>query len=115
LWFQFKTPVSNRLYGEKPHDLDHLENASAGLGRRPRRAGHGQRGASPRRPAPQAAPAVDESAQVEELVVTGFRSSLSKALDVKRDSIGAVDAIMAEDIAAFPTRTWPRPSSACRA
>jgi iron complex outermembrane receptor protein len=35
-------------------------------------------------------------------VVTGFRSSLSKALDVKRDSIGAVDAIMAEDIAAFP-------------
>ncbi|MBW8858643.1 MAG: TonB-dependent receptor [Caulobacter sp.] len=53
-------------------------------------------------PAPQAAPAADEASQVEELVVTGFRSSLSKALDVKRDSIGAVDAIMAEDIAAFP-------------
>jgi iron complex outermembrane receptor protein len=52
--------------------------------------------------APQSAPAVEESAQVEELVVTGFRSSLSKALDVKRDSIGAVDSIMAEDIAAFP-------------
>jgi TonB-dependent receptor len=50
-------------------------------------------------PAPAAA---EESAQVEELVVTGFRSSLSKALDVKRNNIGAVDAIMAEDIAAFP-------------
>jgi len=54
-------------------------------------------------PAPQAAPtAVDEPAQVEELVVTGFRSSLSKALNVKRSNIGAVDAILAEDIAAFP-------------
>jgi TonB-dependent receptor len=53
-------------------------------------------------PAPQSAPAVDEPAQVEELVVTGFRSSLSKALDVKRNNIGAVDAILAEDIAAFP-------------
>jgi iron complex outermembrane receptor protein len=52
-------------------------------------------------PAPQSPPA-EESAQVEELVVTGFRSSLSKALGVKRDSIGAVDAILAEDIAAFP-------------
>lgn len=52
-------------------------------------------------PAPQSPP-VEESAQVEELVVTGFRSSLSKALGVKRDSIGAVDAILAEDIAAFP-------------
>jgi hypothetical protein len=41
------------------------------------------------------APAADEASQVEELVVTGFRSSLSKALDVKRDSIGAVDAILA--------------------
>ena len=44
-------------------------------------------------PAPQSAPAADETSQVEELVVTGFRSSLSKALGVKRDSIGAVDAI----------------------
>jgi iron complex outermembrane receptor protein len=53
-------------------------------------------------PAPQSAPAADESAQVEEVIVSGYRSSLSKALGVKRDSIGAVDAILAEDIAAFP-------------
>jgi iron complex outermembrane receptor protein len=52
--------------------------------------------------APQSAPAVEESAQVEEVVVSGYRSSLSKALGVKRTNIGAVDAIMAEDIAAFP-------------
>lgn len=57
---------------------------------------------APQESASQGAPAVDEASQVEELVVTGFRSSLSKALDVKRDSIGAVDAILAEDIAAFP-------------
>ena len=50
----------------------------------------------------QTAPAAEEPSQVEEVIVSGFRSSLSKALGVKRDSIGAVDAILAEDIAAFP-------------
>ncbi len=39
---------------------------------------------------------------LEEVVVTGFRQSLAQALDVKRDSVGSVDAIMAEDIADFP-------------
>jgi iron complex outermembrane receptor protein len=38
----------------------------------------------------------------EEIVVTGFRSSLQKAMTVKRDTTGSVDAIMAEDIADFP-------------
>lgn len=45
-------------------------------------------------------PAPDET--LEEIVVTGFRQSLNVALDVKRDSIGSVDAIVAEDIADFP-------------
>jgi len=39
---------------------------------------------------------------VEEVIVTGFRESLNLALDKKREEIGAVDAIMAEDIADFP-------------
>lgn len=39
---------------------------------------------------------------VEEVVVTGFRRSLAAALDLKRLSVGAVDAIYAEDIADFP-------------
>lgn len=43
-----------------------------------------------------------ETSEVEQIVVTGYRSSLSKALGVKRENIGAVDAILAEDIAAFP-------------
>ena len=54
--------------------------------------------------------AQDEGAQVqtagedegEEIVVTGFRASLDAALDVKRTSVSAVDAIVAEDIAKFP-------------
>ncbi|MGV3731175.1 MAG: TonB-dependent receptor [Sphingopyxis sp.] len=47
--------------------------------------------------------AADEAvASEDEIVVTGFRASLDKALDVKRDSIAAVDAIVAEDIAKFP-------------
>ncbi|MGK6353603.1 TonB-dependent receptor [Sphingomonas sp. DT-207] len=52
-------------------------------------------------------PAADASAQgdappAEEIVVTGFRQSLEAALNVKRESVSAVDAIVAEDIAKFP-------------
>ncbi|MGN6424598.1 MAG: TonB-dependent receptor [Asticcacaulis sp.] len=36
------------------------------------------------------------------VVVTGFRSSLRSALNIKRRSAGTVDAILAEDIAKFP-------------
>jgi iron complex outermembrane receptor protein len=39
---------------------------------------------------------------VTEVVVTGFRSSLDKALSVKRQASGVVDTIVAEDIAKFP-------------
>lgn len=47
--------------------------------------------------------AADETVATEdEIVVTGFRASLDKALDVKRESVAAVDAIVAEDIAKFP-------------
>ncbi|HZW15767.1 MAG TPA: TonB-dependent receptor [Brevundimonas sp.] len=44
----------------------------------------------------------EETTQVEEVVVTGFRGSLAQALNVKRREAGAVDVIMAEDIADFP-------------
>jgi iron complex outermembrane receptor protein len=37
-----------------------------------------------------------------DIVVTGFRKSLDAALNVKRESVSAVDAIVAEDIAKFP-------------
>lgn len=43
-----------------------------------------------------------ENDQVEEVVVTGIRSSLTKALDVKRNNTQIVDAIVAEDIGKFP-------------
>ena len=39
---------------------------------------------------------------IEEVVVTGIRSSVITAMDVKRDSDGVVDSISAEDIAKFP-------------
>ncbi|OHD08293.1 TonB-dependent receptor [Sphingopyxis sp. RIFCSPHIGHO2_12_FULL_65_19] len=44
----------------------------------------------------------DPVASEDEIVVTGFRASLDKALGQKRDSISAVDVIVAEDIAKFP-------------
>ncbi len=41
-------------------------------------------------------------ASEDEIVVTGFRASLGAALNVKRESVAAIDAIVAEDIAKFP-------------
>jgi iron complex outermembrane recepter protein len=35
-------------------------------------------------------------------VITGIRASLQKSLDIKRESVGVVDAISAEDIGKFP-------------
>lgn len=40
--------------------------------------------------------------QVEEVIVQGIRSSLTKALDIKRESTQIVDSIVAEDIGKFP-------------
>ena len=50
-------------------------------------------------PAPQTS---NEPGVLEEIVVQGFRRSLEASLDIKRDAIGSVDAIVAEDIAKFP-------------
>lgn len=46
--------------------------------------------------------AQDAATEEEEIVVTGFRASLAAAVDIKRNEVGAVDAIVAEDIADFP-------------
>jgi TonB-dependent receptor len=40
--------------------------------------------------------------ELEEIVVTGIRSSLTRSMDIKRESMGVVDAITAEDIGKFP-------------
>src|SRR4051812_3592304 len=55
-------------------------------------------------PAPaadQQAPAADEQTG-DDIVVTGFRGSLAKALDAKKNEAGSVDMILAEDIGKFP-------------
>lgn len=46
--------------------------------------------------------APDEAAADTAIVVTGFRQSLQAAINVKKNAVGAVDAIVAEDIAKFP-------------
>ncbi len=38
----------------------------------------------------------------DEIIVRGYRQSLDRALDIKRSETGAVDSIVAEDIADFP-------------
>ncbi|BFM07939.1 TonB-dependent receptor [Halioxenophilus aromaticivorans] len=44
----------------------------------------------------------DAAMMLEEVVVTGVRGSLTRAMDIKRDSSGVVDAISAEDMGKFP-------------
>lgn len=43
-----------------------------------------------------------EAAPADEIIVTGFRQSLQAAINLKKNSVAAVDAIVAEDIAKFP-------------
>ncbi|MDF0487327.1 TonB-dependent receptor [Sphingomonas sp. H39-1-10] len=49
---------------------------------------------------PVATPPSD--AEVQDIVVTGFRASLDSALNLKRSQTAAVDSIVAEDIGKFP-------------
>jgi len=50
----------------------------------------------------QAADPQDDTTVVDEIIVTGVRASLDRAMDIKRNSNGVVDAISAEDIGKFP-------------
>ncbi|MBR0550901.1 TonB-dependent receptor [Stakelama marina] len=64
-----------------------------------------QNGVNPGAPAPyqqQNGPTVGDQSEGGEIVVTGYRASLDAALNLKRESNSAVDAIVAEDIAKFP-------------
>ncbi|WP_420242158.1 TonB-dependent receptor [Roseiterribacter gracilis] len=49
-----------------------------------------------------AAPAMAQTGGPEEIVVTGFRSSLARSLNVKKVENAQVDTILAEDIGKFP-------------
>lgn len=56
--------------------------------------------------APEAPPSSplppDEAAPMDEIVVVGIRHSLEQAMDIKRDNMQIVDAIVAQDIGKFP-------------
>jgi TonB-dependent receptor len=61
-------------------------------------------------PAAPAAPAAEQPAvkveegtiRLDKFVVTGIRGSMTEALNIKRDSVQMVDAVVAEDIGKFP-------------
>ncbi|MFZ0549193.1 MAG: TonB-dependent receptor, partial [Steroidobacteraceae bacterium] len=50
----------------------------------------------------QSAAAAPSAATLQEIVVTGIRGSLERSLQIKKESIGVVDAISAESIGNFP-------------
>jgi TonB-dependent receptor len=52
--------------------------------------------------APTNAQPGSEAQTGDEILVTGIRASLDRAIDIKRNSAGVVDAISAEDIGKFP-------------
>lgn len=54
---------------------------------------------APQPAAPQSADAGSTSADI---IVTGFRGSLQKGIDLKREAVGVRDSIVAEDIGKFP-------------
>jgi iron complex outermembrane receptor protein len=57
-----------------------------------------------------AAPAYSQQAttatggEIEEVVVTGIRASLRESLETKREAVGVVDALTAEDVGKFPDK-----------
>lgn len=51
---------------------------------------------------PPATPPAATSEKVDTVIVTGFRASLESALTAKREEVGIVDLIKAEDIGKFP-------------
>jgi TonB-dependent receptor len=51
-------------------------------------------------PAPQAS--AEAATDLDTIVVTGYRASLERSLDIKRGETGMVDAIVAQDIGKFP-------------
>ena len=59
-------------------------------------------GAAAQDATPTATDSPEGAEQIDEVVVTGFRASLNKALEDKRQAAGAIDSIRAEDISKFP-------------
>ncbi|TPG20966.1 TonB-dependent receptor [Sphingomonas koreensis] len=53
-------------------------------------------------PSTAPAPDSDQETQPTDIVVTGFRASLARSLEIKRNATGISDAITAEDIGKFP-------------
>jgi iron complex outermembrane recepter protein len=51
---------------------------------------------------PASSPTQTAPTETEEIVVVGYRQALNAALEEKREAIGSIDAIVAEDIADFP-------------
>lgn len=50
----------------------------------------------------QAADTTPQPTELDTIVVSGYRASVEKALDIKRGETGMVDAVVAEDIGKFP-------------
>ena len=44
------------------------------------------------------------SSDIEEVVVTGIRASLRESMETKREAVGVVDALTAEDVGKFPDK-----------
>jgi iron complex outermembrane recepter protein len=50
----------------------------------------------------EAGPGMANGSELQEVVVTGIRASLQRAMDIKRDADTVVDSISAEDLGKFP-------------
>ena len=51
-----------------------------------------------------------DSQELETVVVSGYRASLAKAFELKRNAVGSQDSIVADDIAGY-TENLPSPAA----
>jgi len=87
---KIRTEISTQGGGKK---AIHSKIFPAGSGVAAYHCGCGRCGAASKR---------DQSADLQEVVVTGIRQSLEAAIDVKRNADSFVDAINAEDVGKLP-------------
>ncbi len=52
--------------------------------------------------------AQQQDAELERIQVTGIRSAIKESLFLKQNATAVVDLVVADDIASFRMKTWPK-------
>ena len=118
VWPIFSTYVDSRLFEAPRPPVVAQSTPTAALAKsvepahedfatpRPRQK---PRAAAAAKPAPAAATAQDKDKEQAEIVVTGMRAQRLAAMEIKREAVGVIDSIAAEDIGTLPDQKLAEP------